>query len=418
MKKIALLLALSMMLAGCTELEELVDTLDETYTTQDLDGTYHGMLFSMRVAMNADDSYNLYMIIIMYCQETANEAQTDVVDMNDGADESSSTTYVVIDEVCVAEETHIDSDPGMNYIGTLDSSSNVPTLSIQLSESTGYFVCDNGDELDAEWVGDGYDDCANGEDEAEGAEDAIQTDSEIVANAYLAADGYGVIALLGETMEDGTSICLALSPTGMHDLTLEAAELLEAAENDGAEIDFEDESTIPTEVVTLFAVHELAYALSPISTMAEGCEGQSFLFSALLSYIWATSLAGPDEGDDGGFSMYGFAVNDASGSPTTAGGEDLVYVAMDAGEDLNWASVIVQMSVDGGAYLECTNPDQATDTGCAVSDNDDGIWAFGEEVTISEGSDDLCSGPCGVQIKIFNAVEQKLIYESTTTNVA
>ncbi|MGB0394556.1 MAG: hypothetical protein ACPGE8_05120, partial [Candidatus Poseidoniaceae archaeon] len=253
---------------------------------------------------------------------------------------------------------------------------------------------------------------------AEGAEDAIQTDSEIVANAYLAADGYGVIALLGETMEDGTSICLALSPTGMHDLTLEAAELLEAAENDGAEIDFEDESTIPTEVVTLFAVHELAYALSPISTMAEGCEGQSFLFSALLSYIWATSLAGPDEGDDGGFSMYGFAVNDASGSPTTAGGEDLVYVAMDAGEDLNWASVIVQMSVDGGAYLECTNPDQATDTGCAVSDNDDGIWAFGEEVTISEGSDDLCSGPCGVQIKIFNAVEQKLIYESTTTNVA
>ncbi|MGB0365302.1 MAG: low-density lipoprotein receptor class A repeat-containing protein [Candidatus Poseidoniaceae archaeon] len=418
MKKIALLLALSMMLAGCTELEELVDTLDETYTTQDLDGTYHGMLFSMRVAMNADDSYNLYMIIIMYCQETANEAQTDVVDMNDGDDESSSTTYVVIDEVCVAEETHIDSDPAMNYIGTLDSSSNVPTLSIQLSESTGYFVCDNGDELDAEWVGDGYDDCANGEDEAEGAEDAIQTDSEIVANAYLAADGYGVIALLGETMEDGTSICLALSPTGMHDLTLEAAELLEAAENDGAEIDFEDESTIPTEVVTLFAVHELAYALSPISTMAEGCEGQSFLFSALLSYIWATSLAGPDEGDDGGFSMYGFAVNDASGSPTTAGGEDLVYVAMDAGEDLNWASVIVQMSVDGGAYLECTNPDQATDTGCAVSDNDDGIWAFGEEVTISEGSDDLCSGPCGVQIKIFNAVEQKLIYESTTTNVA
>ena len=417
MKKIAILLALSMMLAGCTELEELVDTLDETYTTQDLDGTYHGMLFSMRVAMNADDSYNLYMIMIMYCQETANEAQTDVVDMNDGADESSSTTYVVIDEVCVAEETHIDSDPGMNYIGTLDSSSNVPTLSIQLSESTGYFVCDNGDELDAEWVGDGYDDCANGEDEAEGAEDAIQTDSETVANAYLAADGYGVIALLGETMEDGTSICLALSPTGMHDLTLEAAELLEAAENDGAEIDLEDESTIPTEVVTLFAVHELAYTLSPISTIAEGCEGQSFLFSALLSYIWATSLAGPEDDGGGDLQFYNFSVNDAAGTPTSASEEALVYVSMDQGDDLNWAAVIVQMSVDGGAYLECTNPDQATDTGCAVSDNDDGKWAFAEQVTISEGSDDLCSGPCDVQIKILNAVEQKLIYESSNTYV-
>jgi hypothetical protein len=417
MKKIAILLALSMMLAGCTELEELVDTLDETYTTQDLDGTYHGMLFSMRVAMNADDSYNLYMIMIMYCQETANDAQTDVVDMNDESDDSSSTTYIVIDEVCVAEETHIDSDPGMNYIGTLDSSSNVPTLSIQLSESTGYFVCDNGDELDAEWVGDGYDDCANGEDEAEGAQDAIQTVTETVANAYLAADGYGVIALLGETMEDGTSICLALSPTGMHDLTLEAAELLEAAENDGAEIDLEDESTIPTEVVTLFAVHELAYALSPISAMAEECEGQSFLFSALLSYIWATSLAGPEDDGSGDLQMYGFEVSDADGTPTSENGDGLVHVVMNQGSDMAWSNVIVQLSVDGGAYLECTNPDQASDTSCAVSDNDDGIWAFAEEVTISEGSDDLCSGPCDVQVKILDRGNQKLIYESSTTFV-
>lgn len=416
MKKIAILLALSMMLAGCTELEELVDTLDETYTTQDLDGTYHGMLFSMRVAMNADDTYNLYMIMIMYCQETANDAQTDVVDMNDEADESSSTTYVVIDEVCVAEENHIDIDDELNYIGTLDSSSNVPTLSIILSESTGFFVCDNGDELEAEWVGDGYDDCANGEDEAEGAEDAIQTVSEIVANAYLAADGYGVIALVGETMEDGTSICLALSPTGMYDLTLGAAELLEAAENDGAEIDLEDESTIPTEVVTLFAVHELAYALSPIPAMAEDCEGQSFLFSALLSYIWATSLAETAEGDDGGFSLYGFAVTDASGTLTSANGEELVYVSMDQGDDMSWATVLVQLS-NGGAYTDCTNPDQAVDTNCAVSDNDDGKWAFGEEITISEGLDDICSSTCTVQVKILDLASNKLIYESTQTNI-
>ena len=417
MKKIAILLALSMMLAGCTELEELVDTLDETYTTQDLDGTYHGMLFSMRVAMNADDSYNLYMIMIMYCQETANEAQTDVVDMNDGADDSSSTTYVVIDEVCVAEETHIDSDPGMNYIGTLDSSSNVPTLSIILSESTGYFVCDNGDEINPEWVGDGYDDCANGEDEAEGAEDAIQTDSETVANAYLAADGYGVIALLGETMEDGTSICLALSPTGMHDLTLEAAELLEAAENDGAEIDLEDESTIPMEVVTLFAVHELAYTLSPISTMAEGCEGQSFLFSALLSYIWATSLAGPEDDGGGDLQIYGFEVSDAAGTPTTSAEEDMIYVTMNQGSDLMWSDVIVQMSVNAGAYFQCTLPGQTADTSCHVTDNGDNTWGLGEQVTLSEGSDDQCSGPCDVQIKILNSAENKLIYESSTIYV-
>ena len=417
MKKIAILLALSMMLAGCTELEELVDDLDATYTTQDLDGIYHGMMLSMRVDMHTGDTYDLYVMQIMYCQETANEAQTDVVDMNDDLDASSTTTYVVVDEVCVAEETHVDADDELSYIGTLDSSSNVPTLSIILSESTGYFVCDDGSEYDAELVNDGYDDCSNGEDEAVGAEDNIQTSTETVANAYLAADGYGMLVLVDEGMEDGASICLALSPTGMYDLTVEAVELLEAAEDEGVEIDLEDESTIPVDVAALFAVHEIAFALSPISTIAEGCEGQTFLYSALLAYIWATSLAGPEDNGGGDLQFYTFSVNDAAGTPTSASGEALVYVSMDQGDDLNWASVIVQMSVDGGAYLECTNPDQATDTGCAVSDNDDGKWAFAEEVTISEGSDDLCSGPCDVKVKILDRGNQKLIYESSTTYV-
>ena len=132
-------------------------------------------------------------------------------------------------------------------------------------------------------------------------------------------------------------------------------------------------------------------------------------------YVWASQLA---EGNtDGDFSMYGFAVTDAAGSPTATGGEDLVYVAMDAGDDLSWATVIVQMSA-GGAYTECTNPDQAADTGCAVSDNGDGKWAFGEEVTISEGTDDICSSACSVQVKVLDRASNKLIYESTATSVA
>ncbi|MGB1492248.1 MAG: low-density lipoprotein receptor class A repeat-containing protein [Candidatus Poseidoniaceae archaeon] len=417
MKKIAILLALSMMLAGCTELEELVDTLDETYTTQDLDGIYHGMMLSMRVDMHTGDTYDLYVMQIMYCQETANEAQTDVVDMNDDLDASSTTTYVVVDDVCVAEETHVDADDELSYIGTLDSSSNVPTLSIILSESTGYFVCDDGSEYETEVVNDGYDDCSNGEDEAVGAEDNIQTSTETVANAYLAADGYGMLVLVDEGMEDGASICLALSPTGMYDLTVEAVELLEAAEDDGVEIDLEDESTIPVDVAALFAVHEIAFALSPISTIAEGCEGQTFLYSALLAYIWATSLAGPEDDGGGDLQMYGFEVSDAAGTPSSENGDMLVYVVMNQGSDMSWSNVIVQLSVDGGAYVECTNPDQASDTSCVVSDNDDGKWEFAEEVTISEGSDDLCSGPCDVQVKILDRGNQKLIYESSTTIV-
>ena len=116
------------------------------------------------------------------------------------------------------------------------------------------------------------------------------------------------------------------------------------------------------------------------------------------------------------YSMYDFGVTDAAGTPTTAGGEDLVYVAMEAGEDLSWATVIVQMSA-GGSYTECTNPDQTANTGCAVSDNGDGKWAFGEEITVSEGSDSICDTACSVQVKVLDRASNKLIYESTVVNV-
>lgn len=416
MKKIAILLALSMILAGCTELEELVDDLDATYTTQDLDGIYHGMMLSMRVDMHTGDTYDLYVMQVMYCHETANEAQTDVVDMNDDADASSSTMYVVVDEVCVAEETHVDADDELSYIGTLDASSNVPTLSIILSESTGYFVCDDGSEYETEVVNDGYDDCSQGEDEAAGAEDDIQTSTETVANAYLAADGYGMLVLVDEGMEDGASICLALSPTGMYDLTVEAVELLEAAENDGVEIDLEDESTIPADVAALFAVHEIAFALSPISTIAEGCEDQTFLYSALLAYIWATSLAEPEATDDG-LQLYGFDGSDATPALTSAAEEELIYATMTQGDDLGWSRIRIHISIDGSAYILCTQPGQTADTSCHVTDNGDSTWDVGEAVTISEGSDNLCSGTCTLSFKVIDVLNEKLIYESGNIDV-
>ena len=132
-------------------------------------------------------------------------------------------------------------------------------------------------------------------------------------------------------------------------------------------------------------------------------------------YVWASQLA---EGNtDGDFSMYDFAVSDAAGTPTADAGEELVYVAMDNGEDLSWATVIVQLS-DGGSYTECTTPGQTAGTGCAVSDNSDGKWAFGEEVVISEGSDDICDDACTLQVKILDKASNKLIYESTVTSVA
>ena len=130
-------------------------------------------------------------------------------------------------------------------------------------------------------------------------------------------------------------------------------------------------------------------------------------------YVWASQLA---EGNtDGDFSMYDFEVNSAGQTLSTSAGEALVYVSLDAGEDLSWSTVIVQMKADGGVYVECTNPDKVAGVGCDITDNDDGKWAFGEEVTISEGSDDTCSGgTCEVQIKILERSTNNLIWESGT----
>ena len=116
----------------------------------------------------------------------------------------------------------------------------------------------------------------------------------------------------------------------------------------------------------------------------------------------------------GGHSAYDFEVRDASATAgTTDGGESIVYVSLEAGEDLLWSDIIVKMSANDSPYVECTNPDKAVGTGCAVVDNGDGKWRFGEEITITEGSDDLCgTGTCNVAIKILERSSNSLIFES------
>ena len=73
MKKIAILLTLCMMLAGCTEL-----TSDSTesveLTNQDLEGIYMAAGFGLYVDMNDDDTYVVYTLEIEDCYDTEGEA--------------------------------------------------------------------------------------------------------------------------------------------------------------------------------------------------------------------------------------------------------------------------------------------------------------------------------------------------------
>ena len=116
----------------------------------------------------------------------------------------------------------------------------------------------------------------------------------------------------------------------------------------------------------------------------------------------------------GDYSMYQFEVREAGTTLSTDGGEALVYVALEKGDDLSWSQVIVQMKVGDSAYVACSNPDKTAGAECAVSDNDDGEWKFAEDITVSEGSTDLCDGvtTCTVTIKILDSATQDKIYES------
>ena len=112
MKKIALLLACTMMLAGCTELLD-DSTESTTYTNQDLDGVYHGIMLSLRVEMNADDSFTVYLLEMKDCFESASEANEELL-------ESEDESGVVID-TCVYEEMPLEEEDDIQITSELSS---------------------------------------------------------------------------------------------------------------------------------------------------------------------------------------------------------------------------------------------------------------------------------------------------------
>lgn len=412
MKKIALLLACTMMLAGCTELLD-DSTESTTYTNQDLDGVYHGIMLSLRVEMNADDSFTVYLLEMWDCFDSAAEANEELL-------ESEDESGVVID-TCVYEEIPLDDDDDIQITSMLSSQSGVPYLSLELTSVNSVFTCDAGDEIPGDWVNDGDEDCAEGEDEAEGAEDDIVVveGEEDLLSIYVAADGNGaMIYPEDQDFSENGFPCLTMNTTPQYSLMMEATEMIMLFEEDGGEIVLEDSSTYPSNVIDLFAPFDESFSNSIIASIVPECDGVTFSQSSLLFYVWATSLA---EGNtDGGFSLYGFDVSNSGSSPSSASNENLVYVQMNQGDDLNWAQVNLQLSVNEGAYMQCTTPQETIGNNCHLTDDGDNVWALGESITVSEGSDDLCDGSssCYVWIKIIDSMNGNIIYESNSVLVS
>ena len=411
MKKIAILLACTMLLAGCTE---LLDDSNEpiTYTNQDLDGMYYGLLLSLRVDMNVDDSYEIYLLEMKDCFESVDGANEYLEEAND----ESGVVY----NTCVYEEIPLEEQEDIQLTSELSLESNVPYIHLELATLESTFTCDAGDEIPGDWVNDGEADCAEGEDEQEGAENNMTSYEVEEFSMYLAADGNGVLIYPEDSdfSENGFP-CVTMNKAPQYPLMVDATEMLMEFQEDGGEIDVEDASTIPSDVIDLFASFDESFSESVIQSLAPECNGVSFSQASLIFYIWATSLA---EGNtEPGLSFYDFSVSDAGVSHSSASNESLAYVQMTSGDNWNWARVNLQLSVNDGAYMQCTNPQETIGNSCHLS-NDDGdtSWTVGESVTLSEGFDDLCDGSsvCNIRVKLIDSMNENTVYESNSVLVS
>ena len=132
------------------------------------------------------------------------------------------------------------------------------------------------------------------------------------------------------------------------------------------------------------------------------------LFAVILEG-WAGSLA---EGNtDGNLALYSFSGNDAYGDSTGAD-DNLIRLDMDQGREINWATVSVGISVDGGAPVTCDNPGMSGSSPCALMEygnTDDQYWSVGDGVTVYENGQDLCSSTCSIDVTIVDTREGKVL---------
>ena len=110
---------------------------------------------------------------------------------------------------------------------------------------------------------------------------------------------------------------------------------------------------------------------------------------------------------DGNLALYAFSGEDANGSPTAEGTDNLVRVTMDQGSDINWAAISVKLTINDGAPRTCDNPGVEGTGVCSLvefGNTDDQIWSVGDGNRHGERKD-LCSSSCTIDVFITDTRE-------------
>lgn len=113
-------------------------------------------------------------------------------------------------------------------------------------------------------------------------------------------------------------------------------------------------------------------------------------------YVWANSLAA-DQPESGTRNSY--TAEDASASTSAATDDLLMQVRWQhAEDDLNWAFVVMKLSVGDSTY----NCNTAGDVECSIGQDgsDDAMWETGEFLTLSESGTDIANGATTISLYV------------------
>ena len=138
------------------------------------------------------------------------------------------------------------------------------------------------------------------------------------------------------------------------------------------------------------------------------CGALLLSITLLLAGCTVDDAAQPPQADESpSLQIYGFDGEDSSESTSTNASDELFYVMMNQGSDINWTSVGVTIQVDGSTPINCQQNDPSAD--CTYDVDNDNEWSVGEEIIISEGATDLCSNSCSIDVTIKHTEDQKII---------
>ena len=113
-------------------------------------------------------------------------------------------------------------------------------------------------------------------------------------------------------------------------------------------------------------------------------------------YVWANSLAA-DQPESGTRNSY--TADDAAASTSSATDDTLMSVRWQhAEDDLNWAFVVMKLSVGDNTY-DCST-DGSEECSIGQDGSDDSVWETGEFLILSESGTDIADGATTIDMYV------------------